>query len=174
MKLGVPDELFCDEEKHNTPRRHAKFLEEWAEKRREFKFTMFDNPGYKGIVMMKNITFSSMCAHHLLPFHGVAHIGYIPNEKICGASKLIRALEMFAHKPQTQEKLTYEVIEFLQEKLNPKGTMVVLEAEHDCMKIRGVKNPSSVMVTSEVRGLFLKTDDPSKHPKEEFLRLIGK
>lgn len=171
MKIEIPDELFSKEELQNTSSRHNKFINEWADKTKDFKFTMFDNiPEYKGMVVMKDISFSSMCAHHLLPFTGKAFIAYIPWRKICGASKLIRALEKFASKPQTQEKLTYEVIEFLNDKLEPKGVAVVLEAGHDCMKIRGVKNPTSVMVTSEVRGAF-KTDNKTR---EEFMRLIGK
>jgi len=175
MKIEYPNKWFNTEEKENTPLRHQRFIDEWEKKTEGFKFTTFENPGpYKGMVIMKDISFSSMCAHHLLPFTGVGHIGYIPNGRLCGASKLIRALEMFASKPQTQEKLTFETIEFLQLQLKPLGVMIVLESQHDCMRIRGVGNSTSTMVTSEVRGLFLKTDDPTKNPKEEFLRLIGK
>ena len=160
--------MFNDEELKNTPQRYEKFMKEWNKKREEFNFTIFDNPDYTGMVVMKNITFNSMCAHHLLPFKGIGHIGYIPGKKICGASKLIRALEMFSHKPQTQEKLTVEVKDFLMEKLKPKGVMIVLEAKHDCMCIRGVKNPTSVMITSECTGSF------KNHEKtrEEFLQFI--
>ncbi len=172
MNINVPDELFNDEELANTKARYEKFVAEWAKLREDFKFTMFQRPeNHTGMVIMKDIAFASQCAHHLLPFTGKAHIGYIPDEKICGASKLVRALEMFASKPQTQEKLTAELIDFLDEKLVPKGVIVILEAGHDCMKIRGVKNHSSIMITSEVRRMFL---DDDKNVKEEFLRLIGK
>jgi GTP cyclohydrolase I len=171
MDLTINDELFCDEELNNTPRRHNKFIEDWTKDTEDFNFTVFDNPNYKGMVIIKDISFSSLCAHHLLPFIGKAHIGYIPSDKICGASKIIRALEKFAHKPQTQEKLTSEVSNFLDEKLKPLGVMVVIEAEHQCMKIRGVKNATSSMITSDVKGVFLKAPD-GKSPKDEFLRLI--
>lgn len=170
MKIEIPDELFNDEELKNTPDRYKRFIEEWTDKCKDFKFTMFDNPSYGGMVIIKDISFSSACAHHLLPFVGKGHIGYIPDKKICGASKLIRALEKFASKPQTQEKLNRELIEYLMKQLNPKGVAVILEAEHNCMRIRGVKNPTSIMITSEVRGVF-KTDDKTR---DEFLRLIGK
>ena len=170
MKLEIPDELFNEEELSNTPDRFKRFIEELKQKRNDFKFTMFDNPGYKGMIVMKYIAMSSLCAHHLLPFTGVAHIGYIPKDKLCGASKLIRALEKFSSKPQTQEKLTLELIEFLVDKLKPKGVGVVIEAAHDCMRIRGVKNPSSVMITSELRGVF----DKNPATRDEFMRFIGK
>ena len=173
MKLNIKDELFNKEELINTPKRVDRFLKEWEDNRQDFNFTMFVNPGYKGMVIIKDIAFASLCAHHLLPFTGIAHIGYIPGDRICGASKLIRALEKFASKPQTQEKLTAELIYYLEEKLHPLGLIVVIEASHECMRIRGVRNPSSKMVTSEVRGVFLK-EEVGKHPKEEFLRLIGK
>jgi len=170
MKLEIDDSLLTEEEIENTPKRFAKFMNEWADKRKEFNFTMFDNPGYKGLVIMKNISMSSLCAHHILPFTGKAHIGYIVGDKYCGASKLIRALEMFASKPQTQENLAMEVVEFLEKKLDPKGVAVVIEAAHDCMRIRGVRNPTSTMVTSELRGAI--KDDPAT--RDEFFRLIDK
>lgn len=166
MELKVKDELMNDEELQNTPGRWERFQEEW-EKSKDFKFTMFDNPGYDQIVILKNIEFASLCAHHLLPFHGKAHIGYIPNEKICGISKLARALDAFANKPQTQEKLTQELADFLEEKLNPKGLMIVLDASHDCMRIRGIKKQHSSMVTSAIRGVFKEKDT-----RDEFLQLI--
>ena len=170
MILEIPDDLFNEEELNNTPDRFKRFIKEWREKRNDFKFTMFDNPGYKGMVVMKDIAMSSLCAHHLLPFTGMAHIGFLPGKKLCGASKLIRALEKFSSKPQTQEKLTLELIEFLDKKLEPKGVGVVIEAAHDCMRIRGVKNPSSVMITSELRGVF----DKNPATRNEFMRFIGK
>lgn len=174
MELKVDDELFNDEELKNTPDRYGRFIEEWKNKCKDFKFTVFDNPihknkrMYSGIVGMFDVSFNSLCAHHLLPFSGKAYMAYIPGKKICGASKLIRALEKYASKPQTQEKLTLEVIEFLNEKLKPKGVAVVLVAKHDCMCIRGIKNATSQMVTSEMRGVFL----TNKDTREEFLRFM--
>jgi GTP cyclohydrolase I len=109
-----------------------------------------------------------MCSHHLLPFTGTCDIGYIPNDKICGASKLIRAVEKFAHKPQLQEKLCTEITEFLMKQLKPLGVIVVIESQHECMTIRGVRNRTAKMVTSEVRGIF-KED---RGTRQEFMELI--
>lgn len=170
MKLKINDNLFNKEELMNTPQRYERFMNEWQCKTNDFNFTMFKNPGIKGMIIMKNISFSSMCSHHLLPFSGLAHVGYISSEKVCGASKLIRTVEKFACKPQMQEKLTAEVADYLSKKLNPLGVAVVIEASHDCMKIRGVKNPTAIMVTSELRGIF----DKNPATRDEFFRLIGK
>jgi len=154
------------EELENTPKRIKKFVKEWK-KNEKFKFTTFPNPGYDQMVILKNIDFSSLCSHHLLPFHGKAHIGYIPDKKICGISKLARTVDKFASRPQTQEELTQNIADFLEKKLKPLGVMIVMEAQHDCMRIRGVKKQNSVMVTSAIRGLFEKQE-----VREEFLKLI--
>jgi len=156
---------FNEEELKNTPDRVKRFVDEWNDN--DFNFTMFDNPDYDEMIVLKDIEFSSLCSHHLLPFHGHGGIGYIPDEKICGISKLARALDKFAHRPQTQEKLTQDLGDFLEEKLKPKGLMIVLEAQHDCMRIRGVKKKESNMVTSVVRGVFKKNE-----VRQEFLELI--
>lgn len=156
---------FNEEELKNTPDRVKRFVDEWNDN--DFNFTMFDNPDYDEMIVLKDIEFSSICSHHLLPFHGHGSIGYIPDKKICGISKLARALDKFAHRPQTQEKLTQDLGDFLEEKLKPKGLMIVLEAQHDCMRIRGVKKKESNMVTSVVRGVFKKNE-----VRQEFLELI--
>ena len=168
MEFTVDDNLFNEEELANTKGRYERFMKEWEETRAGFKFTTFDNPGYDQMVMLKDIEFASMCAHHLLPFHGKAHIGYIPGDRICGISKLARVLDMFASKPQTQEKLTGEIVSFINKELKPQGIMVVIEAAHDCMRIRGVKKQNSMMVTSQVDGIF-KEDAKAR---EEFLVLM--
>ena len=168
MKLSIPDELFNDEEIQNTPRRYQGFLKEW-EQNDNLKFTVFENPGYDQLIILKDIDFSSLCSHHVLPFHGKAHVGYLPGEKICGISKLARVVDKFASRPQIQEKMTNEIADFIEEHLHPRGCMVVVEAGHDCMRIRGVKKPASTMVTSAVRGEFLRT--PSL--KDEFMRLVA-
>lgn len=168
MLLEIPDSLFTEEELKNTPARYQGFLNEWATNG-EFKFTVFPNPGYDQIIILKEIDFSSLCSHHLLPFHGVAHVGYIPDDKICGISKLARVVDKFASCPQVQEKMTQQIADFIDEKLAPKGVMVVLEAQHDCMRIRGVKKQNSLMVTSSMKGLFQKPE-----VRTEFLKLIGK
>lgn len=168
MQIHYPDRLFNSEEIQNTPDRVARFLDEWAGNN-DFKFTTFPNPGYDQLIVLKHIEFSSMCSHHLLPFHGVAHVGYLPANLICGISKLARVVDKFASRPQIQEKMTNEIAEYLRLNLKPDGVMVVVEATHDCMRIRGVKKPSSVMVTSSMMGKF--RDNPSL--KEEFLKIIS-
>jgi len=105
-------------------------------------------------VLVKDIPFYSTCEHHLVPFHGVAHVGYIPGAdgKVTGLSKLARVLEVYARRPQVQERLTTQVVEALEEHLNPRGAIVVIEAEHMCMSMRGVRKPGAKTVTSAVRG----------------------
>jgi GTP cyclohydrolase I len=165
MLIEYKDEWFSEEELENTPKRIERFLDEW-ERNNKFNFTVFKNPGYDQMVILKNIEFSSICSHHLLPFHGSAHVGYVPDTKLCGISKLARVVDKFANKPQIQERLTDEIANYLMKRLDPKGVMVVLEASHDCMRIRGVKKQHSVMVTSAIRGVFKNLD-----AREEFLRL---
>jgi len=106
------------------------------------------------MVLVKDIPFYSTCEHHLVPFHGVAHVGYIPGAdgKVTGLSKLARVLEVYARRPQVQERLTTQVVEALEEHLNPRGAIVVIEAEHMCMSMRGVRKPGAKTVTSAVRG----------------------
>ena len=106
------------------------------------------------MVLVKDIEFSSCCEHHLLPFIGKAHIAYLPNGKIVGLSKLARVVDAVAKRPQVQERLTAEVADTLEEALEPKGVFVVIEAEHLCMTMRGVKKPGSLTVTSALRGRF--------------------
>ena len=117
--------------------------------------TCFVEDGHDEIVLVKDISFYSMCEHHLLPFYGKAHVAYLPSDgKIVGLSKLVRVIESYSRRPQLQERLTSNVADTLTEELNPKGVVVVVEAEHLCMSIRGVGKPGSVTVTSAVRGLF--------------------
>ena len=168
MKIEINDKLFDEEEKLNTPKRVARY---YAELRRNhsFKFTVFKNPGYDQLIILKNVEFASLCAHHLMPFIGKAHIGYIPKEKICGVSKLARALDKFASRPQLQERLTQELADFLEKQLEPVGVMVVIEAQHECMRCRGFKKQSSSMITSAIKGAFRHNDYKAR---DEFLQLI--
>ena len=107
------------------------------------------------IVLVRDIPFYSVCEHHLLPFIGKAHVAYIPKEKrITGLSKLARVVDIYAKRPQLQERLTTQIAEAIDEALNPRGVMVVIEAEHLCMTMRGIKTPGAITVTSVVRGLF--------------------
>lgn len=130
----------------------------------------FQSEGYNQVVAVKDIPFYSLCEHHMLPFKGVAHIGYLPSGRVLGLSKFARIVDAIAARLQIQERMTKEIADVLQEGLNPKGVMVVVEAEHLCMTMRGVQKPSSTMVTSMVTGVF--KEDAST--KDEFLRLIGR
>ncbi len=141
----------------DTPDRIARAYEElFAGLREDPKHHLratFDE-GHKEMVVLRDIPFASLCEHHLLPFTGVAHIGYIPRGQIVGLSKLARLVEGYARRPQVQERLTSEVADALMEVLRPDGCGVVIEATHTCMTIRGVEKPGSVMVTSAMRGGF--------------------
>jgi GTP cyclohydrolase IA len=134
----------------------------------EPKVTTFPNEeGYSHMVMEKQIPFYSMCAHHFIPFYGHAHIAYIPRDRILGLSKFARILEFYAKRPQLQERLTEQVVTYLTEKLQPLGAMVVIEARHLCVEMRGVKKPGALTVTSALRGIF-----HQKPVREEFLDLL--
>lgn len=109
---------------------------------------------YDEIVLLKNIPFFSLCEHHLMPFTGKAHVAYLPDGKIVGLSKLARAVEHFARRPQIQERLTAQIADLISHTLEPKGVAVVLEATHTCMTMRGVKKPGSLMTTSAMRGVM--------------------
>jgi GTP cyclohydrolase I len=133
-----------------------------------FRATTFANEeGYDELVLVKAIPFHSLCMHHMLPFHGVAHIGYLPGEKIVGLSKLARVVELFARDLQVQERLTTQIADWIQEQLSPKGVGVVLEAEHLCMSLRGVQKFGATTVTSALQGQV--RDDP--RTRQEFLAL---
>ena len=122
------------------------------------------------VVAVKDIDFFSLCEHHLLPFKGVTHVGYLPDKKIIGLSKIPRIVDIYARRLQVQERLTQQVADALQNVLNPKGVAVVIEAEHLCMQMRGVEKKSSFMITSAVRGAFRENNKT----REEFLSIIGK
>jgi GTP cyclohydrolase I len=124
---------------HDDPRRHLR---------------KFFTEKYDEMVLVRDISFNSMCEHHMLPFSGVAHIGYIPNGKVVGLSKLARVVEVVSHRPQVQERMTEDIANLLIEELDVKGVAVVIEATHTCMTIRGVRKPGSVCVTSAMKGIF--------------------
>jgi GTP cyclohydrolase I len=109
---------------------------------------------YDEVVLVRDISFHSMCEHHLLPFMGKAHIGYMPDGRVAGLSKLARVVEVVSHRPQVQERMTEEIADLLLEQLNAKGVAVVVEATHSCMTIRGVRKPGSLCVTSAMKGIF--------------------
>jgi len=120
--------------------------------------TVFVDENHEEMVMVKDIPFYSMCEHHLIPFHGKAHVAYLPKGRLTGLSKMARLVEAFAKRPQLQERLTTQIADTLMESLAPHGVMVVVEAEHLCMSMRGVKKPGSITVTSAVRGAFCDRD----------------
>ena len=124
--------------------------------------------GHDEMVILKDIPFYSICEHHFMPFHGVAAVGYIPDGRVVGLSKLARLVDAYAQRPQMQEQLTGQIADTLMEALRPDGVAVVIEAEHLCMTARGVKKPGSRMVTSATRGLFRKSDVT----RAEFLSLV--
>jgi GTP cyclohydrolase I len=131
---------------HSDPARHLKkfFIEQYDE-----------------LVLVRDIPFNSMCEHHLLPFMGTAHVGYLPNGRVIGLSKMARVVEEISRRPQVQERMTHQIADLMNNELNAKGVVVVLEAIHTCMTIRGVRKPGSITITSAVRGLF-KTNQSSR------------
>jgi GTP cyclohydrolase I len=152
-----------------TPRRMAAAYAELLTPE-PFNLTTFPNEeGYDELVLVRDIPFESLCMHHLLPFHGVAHVAYLPDRRILGLSKLARVVEHFSRDLQLQERLTTQVAGWLQERLSPKGVGVVIEAEHLCMSLRGVQKPGALTITSALHGLV--RDDP--RTREEFLSLAG-
>jgi GTP cyclohydrolase I len=155
------------EHTRDTPRRVADAYAELLTPR-SFNLTTFRNEeGYDELVLARDIAFSSLCQHHLLPFAGIAHVAYLPGRRILGLSKLARVVELFARDLQVQERLTKQIADWLQQQLHPKGIGVVIEAEHLCMSLRGVQARGSTTVTSALHGLL--RDDPSS--RAEFFAL---
>src|SRR5262245_105201 len=153
-----------------TPRRVADAYAELLTPR-PFRATTFRNDdGYDELIIARSIPFHSLCMHHLLPFHGTAHVGYLPGERILGLSKLGRVVEYFSRDLQIQERLTTQVADWLEEELGPKGVGVVLEAEHTCMSLRGVQKLGAKTVTSAMRGIL--REDP--RTRQEFLSLTAR
>jgi GTP cyclohydrolase I len=160
-----------DEHGEGTPERFVRMLKELTTPE-DFKFTTFPNiDEVDEIVVVKNIPFTSVCNHHIIPFVGKAWVGYIPSDRIVGLSKLARVVHYYSRRLQVQERLTKQIADRLEEELKPQGVMVIMEAEHFCMTVRGVQVPDATTVTSAVRGVFA---DHGKTAKAEFLRLVGK
>lgn len=128
---------------------------------------VFEKENYNGMVLLKDIELYSMCEHHMLPFVGKCHIAYIPNKKVIGISKLARIMEIYARRLQVQERLTEQIADCLDALLKPKGVAVMIEAEHFCIRMRGVGKQNSIMITSSLRGNFKQSE-----PRLEFLNLI--
>jgi GTP cyclohydrolase I len=159
-----------DEHGADTPKRFAAMLRELTTPE-EFAFTTFAADAYDQIITVKEIPFVSVCNHHVVPFVGKAWIGYIPEHKMAGLSKFARCVRFYSKRLQVQERLTQQVLTRIVHELEPIGAMVVMEAEHMCMTIRGVQSPGTTTTTSAVYGVFAEHD---KTAKDEFLRLIGK
>lgn len=154
-----------------TPRRVAKMYAEMfsglrVDPARHLKVTFSES--YDEMVLVRDISFNSMCEHHLLPFSGVAHVAYIPNGKVTGLSKIARVVDEVARKPQLQERLTHQIATLIEQELSTTGVAVVAEAEHSCMSIRGIRKPGSTTVTSALRGVF-RTNQASRHEVLSFI-----
>jgi GTP cyclohydrolase I len=151
----------------DTPRRYIKFLTQFLEEKK-FNFTCFDSEGYDEMISQTNIPFYSLCEHHMAPFFGTASVAYIPDKKIVGLSKLARTIDFFSNRFQNQERITMQVAQFLEDKLNPKGVAVVIKAKHLCMEMRGVKKHDTYTTTSRMVGFF----KDHMETRMEFLKLI--
>ena len=171
--MKVLDLDLADPNLRETPQRFARmYLEifQGLDGDNEPEMTMFPNVNeFKDMVAMTDITFYSMCCHHLLPFWGRAHVAYIPTDRIVGLSKLARMVAYYARRPQIQERMTTEVAAAMEREIQPAGAMVVLEARHLCMEMRGVEKPGTWTTTSAVRGAFT-----SRTTREEFLDLLAR
>lgn len=159
----------------DTPRRVALAYEDWfsgyqADPVRFLERTFEEVEGYDEMIVLRDIAFESHCEHHMAPIIGKAHVGYLPNNKIVGISKLVRVVDTFARRFQVQEKLTAQIAQCIQGVLNPKGVGVVIDAVHECMTTRGVHKSGVSMVTSQMLGSFRK----DARTRAEFLRMIGK
>jgi len=130
--------------------------------------TFPNTEGYSEMVAVTDIPFQSLCAHHLLPFVGVAHVAYLPSDRIVGLSKLARVVDFYGRRPQIQERMTEQIVSLLQDRLHPVGAMVVLQARHLCMEMRGVAKPGAMTTTSAIRGAF-----EEGSARQEFLALLG-
>jgi GTP cyclohydrolase I len=164
--LGIE---LAGEDMRSTPARMARAYAELFESE-SFSLTTFPNDeGYDELVLARNIPFRTVCEHHMLPFFGLAQVGYLPGERIVGLSKLARVVQHYAARPQTQERLTKQVVNCLATRLQPRGAGVVLEAEHTCMTLRGVRSHGATTVTSALTGV-LRADAQAR---TEFLALAG-
>ena len=162
-----------NEHLRDTPKRWVKMMRELTNgDEDEFEFTTFKNnlPGSE-MVIVGPISYSSLCAHHVIPFFGSAWVAYIPEERIAGLSKLVRTVHWFSKGLWTQEELTSAISTFLEKKLEPKGVAVLMKGEHLCISLRGVKEPEALTITTSLRGVFLKPM-PGADPRQEFFDAI--
>lgn len=169
LRAIIGDDAY-DESDHlvETPARYAKMMRELTTSD-EFTFTTFESP-HDEMIILSPIPFYSLCAHHLVPFFGEAHVAYIPQGRIVGLSKIARVVKYYSRGLWVQEDLSYTIADVLEQELKPRGTAVVMKAEHLCMTMRGVQSPGTKTTTSVMKGVFL---DPEKRAREEFLQLIA-
>jgi len=132
------------------------------------RVSSFESENYKGMVILKHIPIFSICEHHMMPFFGYCFVGYVPQKKLCGLSKIVRIVQFFAKRPQLQERLTQQIADFIYDKLQCLGVGVICEARHMCIEMRGVQSPGVSTVTSVMRGVFFS----SSECRNEFLKII--
>ena len=162
-----PDREGLKDTAKRVARMYGEFFQGLHEDPRTYLQVVFDEQ-HDEMVLVKDVPFHSMCEHHLLPFHGRVHAAYIPRGRVVGLSKIARVIEVFARRPQVQERMTAQIADLLTDELDAHGVGVVVEASHTCMTMRGVKKPGSLMVTSAMRGSF-KTDQATR---SEFMSLV--
>ena len=162
-----PDREGLKDTARRVARMYGEFFQGLHEDPRTYLQVVFDEQ-HDEMVLVKDVPFHSMCEHHLLPFHGRVHAAYIPRGRVVGLSKIARVIEVFARRPQVQERMTSQIADLLIDELDAHGVGIVVEASHTCMTMRGVKKPGSLMVTSAMRGSF-KTDQATRG---EFMSLV--
>ncbi len=168
LKKIFGEEIWDDSAQRTAERVMAYWDEYKPRKDIDFDLTTFQTK-VNQLIVVNNIEFSSICAHHLLPFWGIAHVGYIPNQYAIGLSKIPRVIDHFAKQPQMQERLTADIATFLKRRLHPQGVAVIMIAKHTCMACRGVRKHNGHMTTAEMRGVFL----TASTARLEFLQLIN-
>jgi GTP cyclohydrolase I len=169
LEKVMPDFDWDDDDVKDTPKRFVKMLRELTDASERWKFTTFKSDAHE-MVIVRNIRFVSLCSHHLAPYTGVCHVGYIPDGLIAGLSKLARQVQTVAKTPSVQEELTTVLADTFDDILNPQGVIVIMKAFHSCMSLRGALAHEAETITSAVRGAFY---DNERGTKEEFMRLIG-
>lgn len=171
--IGLMGEDVNREGLHKTPHRVAKAMQTLTRGYAEDPIAILNSAkfreDYRQMVIVRDINFYSLCEHHMLPFYGKVHVAYIPNGQVTGLSKIARVVDCFSHRLQIQERMTKQIRECIQEALNPLGVMVVIEAQHMCMQMRGVEKQGSITTTSDFCGAFNQAKT-----REEFLQLISR
>jgi GTP cyclohydrolase I len=169
LQKVMPDFDWTGDDVIDTPKRFVKMLRELTDASENWKFTTFKSDAHE-MVIVRHIRFVSLCSHHLAPFTGVCHVGYIPDGVIAGLSKIARQVQTIARTPSVQEELTTAIADTFDDILSPAGVIVIMKAHHSCMSLRGALAHEAETITSAVRGVFYTNERQSK---EEFMRLIG-